>query len=207
MLLVVAILLAVFVAVSALDVVLLEDPRGRLDRRTAGAAAVGLALLVVDAVLPVASSVVMVLHGALFGIVVGTALSLLGATGAALAGVALGRCGSPLVDRVVRPRDRVRAERLLERWGTTAIVATRPVPLLAEAVAILAGASRLSWVRVTVGAVLGSLPPALLYAAAGHSVRGAGVSPPLFVAAFAACGAIATMTRLGERRTARDVPR
>lgn len=207
MLLVVVTLLAVFLAVSALDVVLFEDPRGRLDRRTAGVAAVGVALLVIDAVLPVASSVVMVLHGALFGVVVGTALSLLGATGAALAGVAIGRCGSPLLDRVVRPRDRVRAERLLDRWGTTAIVATRPVPLLAEAVAIVAGASRLSWARVAVGAVLGSLPPALLYATAGKGAGDAGVSPTLLIAAVAACGAIATMTRFGERRTARDLPR
>lgn len=190
---VVATLLAVFVSVGALDIVLLEQPDRSLDGMNAGAAFVGVALLVADAVLPVASSVVMVAHGALFGVVAGTVLSVVGGTGATLVGLAIGRCGGPAIDRVVRPGERLRAERLLERWGTTAIVATRPVPLLAEAVAILAGASGLSWARATLGAMLGSLPPALVYAVAGRSAREAGVSAPLLVVALAGSAAIASM--------------
>lgn len=205
-LVVVATLLAVFVSVGALDIVLLEEPHRRLNGMNAGVAAAGVALLVVDALLPVASSVVMVAHGAMFGVVTGSVLSVVGATGATLAGLAIGRCGGPALDRFVPPRERLRAERLLERWGTTAIVATRPVPLLAEAVAILAGASRLSWARATLGAVVGSLPPALVYAVAGRSGRVAGVSAALLVAALAGCAAIASMMPR-RREGGHDVPR
>jgi uncharacterized membrane protein YdjX (TVP38/TMEM64 family) len=48
-----------------------------------------------------------------------------------------------------------------------AVVITRPVPLLAETTAILAGASPLGWWRVSLATLVGSLPPALLYAATG----------------------------------------
>ncbi len=44
---------------------------------------------------------------------------------------------------------------------------TRPVPLLAETVVILAGASPLPWSRAVVAAVVGALPAAFLYAWAG----------------------------------------
>ena len=86
--------------------------------------------------LPVPFSLVMVAHGALFGVAVGTTLlSVVGSTVAALVGFALGRRGGPLLTRLVPPEERVRADRLLTRWGTLAIIVTRPVPLLAETTA------------------------------------------------------------------------
>jgi uncharacterized membrane protein YdjX (TVP38/TMEM64 family) len=48
-----------------------------------------------------------------------------------------------------------------------AIVVTRPVPLLAEIVAIMAGTSSLGWRQAALATVVGSLPPALLYALTG----------------------------------------
>ena len=50
------------------------------------------------------------------------------------------------------------------------MVLTRPIPLLAETVAIMAGASPLSWGRMALAALVGSLPPALLYALTGAAV-------------------------------------
>jgi uncharacterized membrane protein YdjX (TVP38/TMEM64 family) len=44
---------------------------------------------------------------------------------------------------------------------------TRPVPLLAEAVAMMAGASRMRASTIAVGAAIGALPAAVLYAVAG----------------------------------------
>src|SRR5207248_1807305 len=115
-------------------------------------------------------SLVMVAHGALFGVVMGTFLSLLGSVGAALFGFAIGRRGGTLLARVVPPEERARADRMLARWGTLAVVVTRPVPLLAETVAIMAGASPLGWGRMALAALIGSLPPALLYALTGATV-------------------------------------
>jgi membrane protein DedA with SNARE-associated domain len=81
----------------------------------------------------------------------------------------IGRRGGKLLQRLVPPEERARADRLLRRWGTLAIIVTRPVPLLAETVAIMAGASPMGWGRTALAALAGSLPPALLYALTGAS--------------------------------------
>jgi uncharacterized membrane protein YdjX (TVP38/TMEM64 family) len=160
-------LLALFGVVEALGVPLLTDPAPWIHDRGPLAALVGIGLLVVDVLLPVPASLVMIAHGALFGVAAGTGLSLLGSTGAAMLGFALGQRGGGLLDRVVPASERRRADAMLARWGTLAIIATRPVPLLAEATVIMAGASSLPWRRVLVAAVAGSLPAALLYALTG----------------------------------------
>lgn len=163
---------ALFLVVEASGAPLLTDPSPWLERGGVLGALVGVGLLVADVVLPVPSSLVMVAHGALFGVVAGTLLSLAGSTGAALAGFALGRRGGPLLARLVPSEERARADRLLSRWGAVAIVVTRPVPLLAETVTILAGASPLGWGRASVAALAGSLPGALLYALTGALAAG-----------------------------------
>jgi len=165
-----AFFLVLFLLVEALGVALLVDPRPWLNRGGALAASLGVGLLIADVLLPVPSSLVMVAHGALFGVLCGTLLSLFGSTGAALFGFWIGRRGGRLLERLVTPEERERADYLLKRWGTLAVIVTRPVPLLAETVAIMAGASSMSWGRMTLAAVAGSLPPALLYALTGASV-------------------------------------
>jgi uncharacterized membrane protein YdjX (TVP38/TMEM64 family) len=133
-----AFFLVLFLVIEALGVSILTDPSTVLERGGLLAALVGVGLLVVDVALPVPSSLVMIAHGALFGVALGTLLSVLGCTGAALVGFAVGRRGGPLLARLVGPEERARAEGLLARWGTLAIVVTRPVPLLAETTAIMA---------------------------------------------------------------------
>ena len=159
--------LVLFIVAEALDVPLLTDPSPWLDRGGLGAVLTGLSLLLLDVALPVPSSLVMIAHGAVFGVAAGTMLSLAGSTGAAMLGFAIGRRGGPLMVRLVAEEERQRADRLLQRWGMLAIIVTRPVPLLAEATAIMAGTSSLGWPRVLAGAVAGSLPAALLYALTG----------------------------------------
>jgi uncharacterized membrane protein YdjX (TVP38/TMEM64 family) len=162
--------LLLFAAVELLGVPLLTDPTPWLERGGVAAAGVGVGLLVADVLLPVPSSLVMVAHGALFGVAAGTLLSLAGSAGAALAGFAIGRRGGGLLERLLTDEERGRADRLLRRWGALAVIVTRPVPLLAETVAIMAGASSMGWGRMTLSALAGSLPPALLYAVTGAAV-------------------------------------
>lgn len=160
-------LLALFGTVEALGVPLLTDPSPWLDTGGPLAALVGVGLLIVDVLLPVPSSLVMIAHGAIFGLMAGTALSLIGSTGAAAFGFAIGRRGGGALARFVPEEERLRADRLLERWGMLAVIATRPVPLLAETTVIMAGASSMSWRQLMIGAVAGALPAALLYALTG----------------------------------------
>jgi uncharacterized membrane protein YdjX (TVP38/TMEM64 family) len=159
--------LALFLVVEALEVPLLSDPGPWLERGGAAAAALGFGLLVADVFLPVPSSLVMVAHGAFFGVVAGTLLSLAGSLAAAWVGFWVGRRGGPWLERVIPAGERVEVEELVGRWGKLAVVVSRPVPLLAETVAVAAGVSAMGWGELTVAAFLGSVPAAFLYAVTG----------------------------------------
>lgn len=172
--------LALFGAAMALGLPV-EDARPWMGRGGAGAAAVGVSLLVVDVALPVPSSGVMILHGLLFGLWVGAALSLAGAIGAAAVGFWLGRAGNAWIRRLVTPEEHDRAGRLLARWGALAIVASRPVPMLAETVMILAGASPMPWGRAMLAALAGTIPAALAYAAVGATAASLTAGTAVFV--------------------------
>lgn len=174
-------ILTLFFVAEAVGLRLEAFAAGQLGTGGAAAAAAGVALLVLDVLLPVPSSIVMTAHGALFGVVVGTLLSTFGGIGAALVGAAIGRAGRPLVARFVSVEERVRSMRLIDRWGAIAIVVTRPVPVLAETTAIVAGAQAMSWGRLTFAAALGVLPTAALYAVAGASASKAGAGTLVFV--------------------------
>ena len=180
--------LVLFALVEALEIPLLTNPSASLVGLGALAAPVGVGLLVADVVLPVPSSLVMIAHGALFGVTLGTVLSLAGALGAGLFGFGLGRRGGPLLSRLVSAEERARANDLLDRWGALAVVATRPVPILAETVAILAGSSPMSWGRMTVATAVGALPGCLLYAVTGATAAALDSAAAMFALVLALSG-------------------
>lgn len=170
----VAVLLLGFAVAEAFEVPLLTDPAPVMAGAGAVAALAGVALLAVDVAVPVPASAVMTVHGAGWGVLGGAALSLTGATAGTVLGVAVGRRGRGLVERWTLPRHRRRASALLDRYGTAAVVATRPVPVLAEAVAVVAGASGMSLRRAVLAGGAGNLVPAFAYAAAGASAAASG---------------------------------
>ena len=190
--LVFACLLALFGIVQALGLPLLADPSPWLRQAGAPAAFLGVGLLVADLVLPVPSSLVMVAMGTLFGWALGALISFAGSLGAAFLGFAVGRHSAPLMARLVHESERQRAGDLLRRWGALAIMVTRPVPLLADTVVILAGASPLAWSRAVLAATLGSLPPAPLYAAAGATAASLGNTIVVFGVVLLVAGLFTT---------------
>lgn len=197
-----AVALVSFAAAEAFDVKLLVDP---VDVMTHGwvAAGLGVGLLVADIVLPVPSSLVMLAHGALFGVVPGAALSLLGRTGNALAGVLVGRGAGKLYVRHASG-DRGRGSELVERWGLAAVVVTRPVPILAESVVVAAGSLGLSAPAVVGAAALGSVPEAVLYALAGAVAASFGSAAIVFGAVLVMAAAVwAVGARLSARQGGR----
>ena len=162
--------LLLFAVVEAAHVPLLVDPLPAMRRTGWAAALIGVGLLLGDVALPVPSSAVMVAHGALFGLLPGLGLSLVGGLGATMAGFALGRRGRGAVQRIATTEQLARADRLLTRWGWLAIAVTRPVPVLAETVAVLAGTSPMRWSTAVLAGAAGVTVPAFLYAAAGAAV-------------------------------------
>jgi uncharacterized membrane protein YdjX (TVP38/TMEM64 family) len=157
-------LFCVFELTGWSEMMTLPDPGGASQTTVA---VLGVLLLVADVLLPVPSSLVMLAHGAIFDVPLGTVLSTLGATGATFVGHRLGRAGSAVVARWVTGEEMVSARALFERWGMAAIVLSRPVPVLAETLAIVAGAMGYAAGRTVLAGALGSLPAAALYAWAG----------------------------------------
>lgn len=162
-------LLALFGLAHLFDVPVLTDDSPELGSAGLPAAALSFALLAGDVVLPVPSSGVMLANGALFGPVGGIVLSLAGSAAAALLALAIGRRGGALLERLVSPEERARFGAAIEQHGALAIVVTRPVPVIAETTAILAGAAGMPLRRLAVAAAIGSLPPAVAYGIAGAS--------------------------------------
>jgi uncharacterized membrane protein YdjX (TVP38/TMEM64 family) len=184
------IFLVLFGIASAMGIPLLTDPGPLLRSASIATAVIGIALLIADVVLPVPSSVIMFAFGAAFGLWNGALLSMIGAIGASLAGFAIGRGGRDAVRRFVRDDELDRASTLLDRWGTLALIATRPVPILAETTAILAGTSRIGWLRMTALSAIGSAAPAILYAWAGSSARQPAEGIVVFLIVLAFSGAM-----------------
>jgi uncharacterized membrane protein YdjX (TVP38/TMEM64 family) len=158
---------ALFAVVEALRVPVLADPEGWSESERFTIAAAGVALLAVDVVIPVPSSFVMATLGDTFGFWRGALLSTAGAVGATLAGFAIGRRGEGAVRRFIDPAERDRVGRLFQRWGPLAIVVTRPVPILAETAAIVAGTTSLRWRHVVIAAVVGGTLTGIAFSGAG----------------------------------------
>jgi uncharacterized membrane protein YdjX (TVP38/TMEM64 family) len=156
-----------FLIVEQLNVPILTDPRYLMQARSVSVALVAIALLTADIFLPVPSSLVMITNGAVFGVVLGTLLSLLGSLGAGLIGFLLGRRAGSLLARFVPPEPLLQANQLLKKWGLLAIIVTRPMPLLAEMTVIVAGTSTIGWKNMALATFAGSLPSAVLYALTG----------------------------------------
>ncbi len=180
--------LAGFALLAVVEVQLLVDPSPFLARLGgASGALMGVGLLAADVVLPVPSSLVMVAHGALFGLVGGAVLSLAGRVAAAATGAAIGRG----FGRRWLPGDggKARGERLVQRWGPLAVVVTRPVPVLAESVTVAAGAAGMPWSLLVVATLVGALPEAVLYAAAGATAATFNNAALVFLVVLALPGA------------------
>lgn len=199
-------LLALFGLVTALGVPLLTDPAPWMGEASVGVAALGVGLLVADVFIPVPSSLVMVAHGALFGAALGALLSVVGSVLAAALGFWIGRRGGPLLDRIMSAEERARGDRLIARHGGLAVVLSRPLPILAETVSILAGTSPMRWSKLLLAATLGVLPPSLLYAITGASAATLDDQVLMFAAVMGAAVLFWLISRAVERRLSPEAP-
>lgn len=158
-----------FLVVETLGIPLLTDPSNRIQNGGFVAAAIGGGLLLADVFIPIPSSVIMIAHGAAFGVLQGFLLSLGTSVGGAMIGWWVGSKGSPVMDRIVTPEEKRQANAFILRYGLMAIIISRLLPIVAETVAIMSGTTNLGWKRVLVATTIGAIPPALIYAIAGSA--------------------------------------
>jgi uncharacterized membrane protein YdjX (TVP38/TMEM64 family) len=161
-------MLLLFFVVQALQLPFLaEDTSFLLNQKKWVAALAGVGLLMVDVIAPVPSSIVMLANGMLFGVVGGTLLSVAGGFGAALVGYWMGMRGAQVGKRWLGEESLARANAFFLKHGVLAVIVSRPIPILAEAITIIAGISRMPARTFSFGVLLGLLPTAIIYAVAG----------------------------------------
>lgn len=155
----------------------------------AGTALVVIALLIADIALPIPSSVVMVLSGAAFGVLGGSAIALVGSIGGEWLGFELVRryrrraskwlVGDVEVDRLAR---------IFSRHGAVAVAVTRALPVVMETMSIVAGLSYMSRRDFLLASLIGTAPIVLVYAYAGALSRDTGNLLPAVVILIAVAG-------------------
>jgi len=148
----------------------LGDPLYRLQGLGPWAVIASLLLLWVDVLLPIPSSLCMIANGAIFGSGQGALISLVGGVGATLIAHLLGKRYQRHMIKDLSEQDYARSQFYLTKWGAFAIVLSRPVPILAESIAILSGALPYSLTQISLYATLGHLVPCVLYAQVGASL-------------------------------------
>jgi len=150
----------------------------------AALAALEVGVLAADILLPVPSSVVATLGGSVLGVAGGTACAWLGMTLGAAAGWAAGRFAGGRAIARIDPADRAALGRQERRLGPLFIVLTRPLPLVAEAAAILCGATGMPAGTFLAWAAAGNLAVAFAWSLAGAFGVGADAMPWVLAASL-----------------------
>jgi len=168
----------------------------------AATAAAGIALLALDIVLPIPSSLVATAMGALLGAPLGALVNAVGLTLGCALGFLLGRGGSPLARRLLGAPLQAAFTDWIERYGLAALILCRAVPVLAEASVLALGAGKARPWPVLGAAFAADLCLGAAYAFAGAQHPSSGfVAAILFpVAAAAAVWLILRRRPLPESR-------
>lgn len=156
-----------FFCVEALHLPFLEQVDYLLHVNKPLAACIGVGLLVADLLAPVPNSLIMIMMGGIFGIVGGTLISVFGGWLSVVVGYWLGQKGLANNKRLFKPEDMEAAQVFFDRWGIWAISLSRPIPILAETLSIMAGVSGIGITRVSWYSLIGLFPPAAIYAITG----------------------------------------
>jgi uncharacterized membrane protein YdjX (TVP38/TMEM64 family) len=195
-------MLLVFFVVQALQLPFLaEDTSFLLSQRKWVAGLAGIGLLIADVIAPVPSSVVMLANGILFGPVGGSVLSIVGGVGAALAGYGIGIQSERTGKRWLGEESLARARVFFRKHGMIAIIVSRPIPIMAEAVTIIAGISGMPAKKFVSGVLLGLLPTAIVYAVAGAYALNLKTGAFVFLSVMALAGIVWLVGRVMMNRT------
>ncbi|MFM9011733.1 MAG: VTT domain-containing protein [Planctomycetota bacterium] len=160
-------------------------------------------ILAADILLPVPSSLVTTLGGASLGVVTGTVCGWLGMTLGSLAGWLLGRgCARRGVAALDADARATLASRE-RQFGPLVVVLTRPLPILAEAAALLAGAAAMPLTSFLAASASANLAIALAWSLAGSLGHGADSLQWVTVAAVAAPALVATLVAMRGRSSGR----
>ncbi|MCE9631049.1 MAG: VTT domain-containing protein [Planctomycetia bacterium] len=165
-------------------------------------AAAEVGVLAADILLPVPSSLVATLGGASLGVLAGTLCAWAGMTLGSLAGWWLGRTAGGRSLESLDPVMRASFDRRQRRIGPLLVVLTRPLPILAEAAALMAGAAGMSCRTFLAAAGMANLAIAFAWSLAGSVGKAADSLQWFAIASLAVPAVIAAV--VGARRPRED---
>jgi uncharacterized membrane protein YdjX (TVP38/TMEM64 family) len=170
------ILLAIPIVPFAVLVIAGRDPfqlwAESVQGRGTAAAAVCFILLCADVLLPVPSSFVAVVSGQALGTAAGGILNWCGFTLGHAIGFLLSRAwGRPAARRFVGDEGLRRAGESWRGGATVAIILSRPIPVLAEAMSMFAGLTEFSFGRFAATIAVANIPHSFIYSWAGARVK------------------------------------
>lgn len=139
------------------------------DQEQWGLSAMGAALLAIDVVLPIPSSILSILLGARLGFVSGAAVVTVGLTLGSCVGYMLGRISSRLVGKAKEQADGI-ARLGSIRFGILSVALFRPVPVLAETSSILAGHYQMPFGAFFLVSFLANIAVGVTYALIGSAL-------------------------------------
>lgn len=140
-------------------------------------------LLSLDLLLPVPSSFVMMLSGAMFGVWGGGLVSLVGSLAGNFAGFELARrYGVGIASRLVGKAELDKMGHFFSSYGPLAIILSRPLPVIMETLSLVAGLSAMNRGTFLGSSLLGTIPVCMVYAYAGsYSIQIGNLVPVLLV--------------------------
>lgn len=153
-------------------------------------------MLASDVILPVPSGPLSTFAGSQLGVMRGTAASFAGMTlGASIAFALARRWGTPLAARLSTPGQLTEAEEANRRHGPWLLAITRPLPILAEAAALLVGALQMRWREFLPPVMATNLAMAFVYSLLGQQSAQQGWLPMAIAASVALPLALAVWWR------------
>lgn len=125
-------------------------------------------LLTSDIILPIPSSVIMILNGKVLGVPAGTLLSFFSGLLSSIIGFYIGSKANPYFDKMFSKKDKEVSNSLFLKFGNIAITISKALPIISEAVSFVSGTTSVSFKTFLVYSIAGHIVVSLLYACVGY---------------------------------------
>lgn len=123
--------------------------------------------MALDTILPVPSSLLIILNGKILGPFFGTLLSWSSSLLSSLFGFYLGRSANPYFDKFFSSQDKAFSNNFFQKFGNLAITISKALPILSEAISFVAGTTAISFKTFLLYSALGHLVVSVIYAYLG----------------------------------------
>ena len=109
----------------------------------------------------------MVLNGKILGVFPGTVISTVSGVISSLIGFYFGRRANPVLDTMFSNKDKEVSDKLFARFGNTAIIISKALPIISEAISFVSGTTSVSVKTFFYYSLVGHFIVSLVYACMG----------------------------------------